>query len=419
MKHRMIHMLREIVFHLKYMITSSERRPLIRFLHRTEFYDVESSAQIDMLHRHAAIHYFERNRIWLVTGFKAAEKVLTDASTFSPRDIDEYRLFDSHEVIIRAEGDRHVMINELIADAFLIYKDESYLKQLRNRLQSQMSVFNTSNSVDLKTAFTDPLATYSFCLLAGFDQEDTEIIVAQFHDGDVLSFLQWFMSFMEKISITEYHTTSEASLLTRLQASLRAGSISESEARDILKITLVASTETISSTFQRIFEVLMRDVHLRERMREQESIRAKFIDEIVRLHPSSRWLKRKTVAATRISGVSIPAGSTLVVDIRSVNRDPSAFERPESLYLDGHRHKHMGFGSGMHKCLGMGIARKQARFFLDHFLDKMDDFLLEDVRWMQPRNITIISTEKMKVRRKGAGQAGEAPSGCPFHMGRS
>jgi cytochrome P450 len=414
MKHRMANVLREFSFRVRSAMASPDRRPHMRLLHRSEFYDVETADQIDFLHRHGSVHYFERNGIWLVTGFEAAEKVLTDAATFSPRDIEEYRLFDTHAVIIRAEGDRHAMINNLIADAFLIYKDESYLQQIRNRLHSQMAVFETEDSVDLKQSFTDPLATYAFCLLVGFNAKDTETIVARFHDGNVLAFLDWFMSFMETISITEYDLGSAASLLGSIQVSLLNGLITESVARDILKITLVASTETVSSTFQRIIELVLHDEELRERLRKQESIRAKFIDEIVRVHPPSRWLKRKAVIDTEIFGVHIPAGSTLVVDIRAANRDPKIFERPASLHLDGHRHRNLAFGSGVHKCLGMGIARTQARLFLDHFLDKVNDFEMEDIRWMRPRNITIISTESMKIRRVST-SAEDRIQRCPFH----
>ena len=414
MKHRMVNILREISFRVRSAMASPDRRPHMRLLHQSEFYDVETTEQINFLHRHGSVHYFERNAIWLVTGFEAAVKELTDGATFSPRDIEEYQLFDTHAVIIRAEGDRHAMINKLITDAFLIYKDESYLQQMRNRLQSQMAVFETAGSVDLKQSFTDPLATYAFCLLVGFNAKDTETIVARFHDGNVLAFLDWFMSFMETISITEYDLSSAASLLGSIQGSLLNGLITEAEARDILKITLVASTETVSSTFQRIFEVLLQNDEQRERLRKQESIRAKFIDEIVRVHPPSRWLKRKTVVDTEISGVHIPAGSTLVVDIRAANRDPGIFEHPASINLDGHRHRNLAFGSGQHKCLGMGIARIQARLFLDHFLDKVDGFELEEIRWMRPRNITIISTDRMKIRRVSS-SAEDRPSRCPFH----
>jgi len=419
MKHRIYQVISEIGFRWKWIRSSAQRRPYLDFMHRSEFFDVDTPEKIDFLHTYGSIHFFARNGIWLVTGFEAAEKVLADTATFSNKELEEYLLFDTHEVMIRADGERHARINELIADAFMLYKDESYLRHVRDRLERQTSLLRSGSSVDMKLAFTDPVAAYSFCLLAGFNPEDSEKIVSRFHDGDVLSFLQWFMTFMETVSIPDYAVHSEASLLARLQSSIRSGSITEEEARVILKVTLVASTETVSSTFQRVFEIIRRDQEMRERLRSQESIRAKFIDEVVRMYPPPQWLKRKTTVQTDLLGVNMPAGSIIVVDLRAANRDPSKFDRPACLHVDGNRHRHLGFGAGIHKCLGMGIARTQARLFLDHFLDRVEDFVLEDVRWMMPRNITIMSTDSMKIRWIQETSEAGSTSKCPFSGLRS
>lgn len=404
----------EIGFRWKWVRASVARRPYIEFLHRAEFFDVDTPEKIDFLHAHGSIHFFVRNGIWLVTGFEAAEKVLADTSTFSNKDLEEYLLFDSLEVMIRADGERHARINGLVSDAFLVYKDESYLQAVRARLEWQTNAIRSGSSVDLKLAFTDPVAAYSFCLLAGFNAADTETIVGRFHDGDVLSFLQWFMHFMETIRIPEYGISSEVSLLALLRSSIRDGAITEEEARVILKVTLVASTETVSSTFQRLFEILRRDPEIRDRLRSHESMRAKFIDEVIRMYPPPQWLKRKTTVPTDVLGIHMPVGAIIVADIRAANRDPHKYDRPSNLHIDGNRHRHLGFGAGIHKCLGMGIARTQARLFLDHFLDQVEDYVLEDVRWMMPRNITIMSTDVMKIRLAPASAESQAKAACPF-----
>ena len=409
----------EIAFRIRYVKAPGARKSYLRFLHRSEFFDVDEPQKIDFLHEHGSVHFFRRNGIWLVTGFEAAEKVLSDTTTFSNRELEEYLLFDSLEVMIRADGERHAFINGLIADAFMAYKDQTYLQRLRDRLVWQTHCMQSLGSVDLKLAFTDPVAAYSFCVLAGFNETDTDTIVARFHDGDILAFLAWFMDFMKGVSISGYSVVSDGALLARLQESIRDGSISEEEARIILKVTLVASTETVSATFQRVFEILQRDPQMRERLKRQENLRAKFIDEVVRMYPPPRWLKRKATMSTEVLGVRIPADGIVVVDLRAANRDPAKFDCPGHVETDVNRHRHLGFGAGIHKCLGMGIARTQTRLFLDHFLHRVEDFVLEDVRWMRPRNITIMSTDSMRVRYRGHGEAEGHGSGCPFSHGRN
>lgn len=419
MKKILYHLFHELGLRVRLILAPLERRPYLAFLHRAEFFDVDTPEKTSWLNSQGSVHYFSRNGVWLVTGFDVAEKVLADTATFSNKDLEEYLLFDTHEVMIRADGERHARINALIADAFMVYKDEKYLNRLRERLVWQTSFINKGASVDLKLSFTDPVAAYSFCLLAGFNDSDSNQIVSRFDDGNVLSFLQWFMTFMEGISIPEYVLTDEGCLLSRLQTAIRSGSISEEEARVILKVTLVASTETVSSTFQRIFETIRKDETLRHRLRGQETIRAKFIDEIVRMYPPPQWLKRKTTTSIALSGIEIPAGAIIVVDLRAANRDSKKFDMPGSLHLDGNRHRHLGFGAGIHKCLGMGIARTQARLFLDHFLDQVEDFVLEDIRWMMPRNITIMSTDRMQIKFDQGNRAPDAIARCPFSHGNA
>jgi cytochrome P450 len=70
-------------------------------------------------------------------------------------------------------------------------------------------------------------------------------------------------------------------------------------------------------------------------------------------------------------GVQIPAGSIVGVVINSANHDPAQFEDPDRLDLSRDRGPHLGFGHGVHYCLGVSLARMEAQIGIGALLRRL------------------------------------------------
>ena len=93
--------------------------------------------------------------------------------------------------------------------------------------------------------------------------------------------------------------------------------------------------------------------------------------------PGSR--ARSRVAPRRRSAV--PAGSVVALGYASANRDEDVFADPDTFSLDRGddlRHKHFGFGFGIHLCVGAALARLEAVAALDAVLDRIPSMRLAD-----------------------------------------
>lgn len=80
-------------------------------------------------------------------------------------------------------------------------------------------------------------------------------------------------------------------------------------------------------------------------------------DELVRWRPPINMISREAKVDVEIGGVPIPAGSRVGALIGSANRDPEAFEDPDTFDIDRERRPHLSFGTGIHLCAGSWAAR--------------------------------------------------------------
>jgi len=80
------------------------------------------------------------------------------------------------------------------------------------------------------------------------------------------------------------------------------------------------------------------------------------VNEAVRLGAPIRSFSRHTSCDVDIAGHHIPAGARIMMLFGSANRDPDAFPDPDRFDLQRDPHRHVGFGSGIHMCIGMHLA---------------------------------------------------------------
>ena len=81
------------------------------------------------------------------------------------------------------------------------------------------------------------------------------------------------------------------------------------------------------------------------------------VEEVVRLASPIRAFTRYTAEDSEIAGVKIPQGKRVLVMFASANRDERKFADPDRFDVTRDVHDHLGFGTGVHMCMGMHLAR--------------------------------------------------------------
>ena len=153
--------------------------------------------------------------------------------------------------------------------------------------------------------------------------------------------------------------------------------ISTETAISLAFLILAAGHETTVGGIGGMLYQVVKDARVRDRLLADPSLVPSAVEESLRLEPPLMGLGRMTTEDTTFEGVDLPQGDRVMLLFGAANRDPSVFEDPESFKVDRTNNHHMGFGHGIHRCVGAPLARLEIRVVLEEVLRRMPGIRLE------------------------------------------
>jgi cytochrome P450 len=100
------------------------------------------------------------------------------------------------------------------------------------------------------------------------------------------------------------------------------------------------------------------------------------IEEFLRFESSNQLGNRITTQAVSIGGVEMPEGTQITICIGAANRDPAVFSQPDRLDVGRLPNRHLAFGTGIHQCAGMNLARLEGAIAISRFLSRFPNYSL-------------------------------------------
>jgi cytochrome P450 len=94
------------------------------------------------------------------------------------------------------------------------------------------------------------------------------------------------------------------------------------------------------------------------------------VEELLRYDSPAQMLSRVASADSELGGKLLRAGDSLLTVIGSGNHDPAAFKDPDVLDIGRHPNPHLGFGVGLHYCVGAALSRREAQVALPALLER-------------------------------------------------
>jgi cytochrome P450 len=135
------------------------------------------------------------------------------------------------------------------------------------------------------------------------------------------------------------------------------------------------STKLIATALWR----LAWDFPLRYRLMYDRNIIPTTIDEFLRYYAPST-IGRLIKEEVSVGGIPMKAGQQVLLMLPVANRDPRTFPYPDTVIADRSPNKHLGFGTGVHRCLGAHILRVEVQIAIEELLTRIPEFELDRTR---------------------------------------
>jgi cytochrome P450 len=354
------------------------------------------------------VQLVDGRRAWLVTGYEEALQLLAD-----PRLSKDFRRLGRvsegglspgvpalviGRSMLNTDPPDHTRLRGLVSRAFTTRRVESLRGRIEDIAESLLDGMSSRQGVaDLVDAFALPLPITVMGELLGVPVEDWAPLRA------------WFATLLSAgPRVVEDQTARQAAgslfrHLVGLIAAKRSAPrddllsalieacdgdqrLDEQELLATTFLLIVAGHETTVNLIASAVVALLRTPRQLAALRSDLSLVPAAVEELLRYDgPVHHATFRFTTGAVDVGGTTIPADQRVLVALAAANRDPTRFPDPDALDLVRGDNRHLGFGHGVHYCLGAPLARLECQIALTALLRRFGGLELavppEELTW--------------------------------------
>ncbi len=181
----------------------------------------------------------------------------------------------------------------------------------------------------------------------------------------------------------------DTDVLTRLMRGDRGEHLSEAELLHNCIFILNAGHETTTNLIGNALDLFLDHPEERARLIAEPELIDSAVEEVLRRQSPNQLGNRITTTATEIGGLALEPRTRVHLIIGAANRDPAVFADPDRFDIARAPNKHHAFAGGPHSCLGLNLARLEARLAIQRFLARFPDYV---------RNGPATRTGRMRFR---------------------
>jgi len=354
------------------------------------------------LREHAPVKRMPDGSVFL-SRYADVVAVYKDATTFSSDKHEEFApkygaspLFEHHTTsLVFNDPPLHTRVRRLIAGALTprhIAAMEERLTDRVDHLLDAIAARGPGIEIDLIASFASaipveiignlldvpgeeraPLRDWSLAILGALEPTLSE---AQLERGNraVREFLRYLEGLVERRRAVPGDP--QVDVLTRLIAGEGGEALSAPELLHNCIFLLNAGHETTTNLIGNGLACLLDWPAEKARLLADPALVRTAVEEFLRFESSNQLGNRITTCATAIGGVALAPRTQVTLGIGSANRDPESFVDPDRLDVARTPNRHVAFGSGIHQCVGMGLARLEGRVAIGRFLARFPGYRL-------------------------------------------
>ncbi|WP_274559368.1 cytochrome P450 family protein [Streptomyces spiramyceticus] len=294
----------------------------------------------------------------------------------------------------------HTRLRRLVSKAFTPRTVAEFAPRVQELTDQLIDGFAQKGSADLIHEFAFPLPIYAICDLLGVPREDQD----DFRDwagmmirhgggprGGVARSVKKMRNYLAELIHRKREEPGDDLISGLIRASDHGEHLTENEAAAMAFILLFAGFETTVNLIGNGVYALLRNPEQRERLQRalaegDTQLLATGVEELLRYDgPVELATWRYATEPLTLGGQDIAAGDPVLVVLAAADRDPERFRDPDMLDLSRRDNPHLGYGHGIHYCLGAPLARLEGQAAIATLLRRLPDLRLavehDDLRW--------------------------------------
>ncbi|MFD0066421.1 cytochrome P450 [Streptomyces sp. NPDC056690] len=368
------------------------------------------------LREHAPVH---RTKLpsgveaWLVTRYADARQALADsrlsknpehhaedAQGKSKTGIPGERSANLMTHLLNIDPPDHTRLRRLVSKAFTPRRVAAFAPRVQELADDLIDRFAPRGEADLIHDFAFPLPIYAICDLLGVPREDQD----DFRDwagmmirhgggprGGVARSVKKIRGYLAELIHRKRNDPGDDLISDLIRASDHGEHLTENEAAAMCFVLLFAGFETTINLIGNGVYALLGNPEQRARLQEsiergERELLDTGIEELLRYDgPVELATWRFATEPLTIGGQQIATGDPVLVVLAAADRDPARFHEPDTLDLSRRDNQHLGYGHGIHYCLGAPLARLEGTVAIETLLRRLPDLTLAvdraDLRW--------------------------------------
>ncbi|WCL57610.1 cytochrome P450 [Bacillus safensis] len=359
------------------------------------------------------VHFDEASRTWSVFTYVEAKRVTIDKDTFSSQPPKNQRKHSLMKTMVMMDPPNHTRIRSIVSKAFTPRVMKLWEPRIHELMDELMAQLEGKKEIDLVQDISYPLPVIVIAELLGVPSEHkqsfkewSDILVSMPKSESEKDVAEWqktrdkgeadMMAFFADTIEKKRHNLGDDLISLIIQAEEHGDKLSADELIPFCNLLLLAGNETTTNLISNMMFSLLEQPGAYEALAQSPELIPRAVEEAVRFRAPAPAIVRYVTKDTELGGKVLKKGDNVIVFLASANRDERQFSNAHEYDIHRHPNPHIGFGHGIHFCLGAPLARLEACTAIKIFIERYE--ALELLSYVPMTSSSMYGLKELKLR---------------------
>jgi cytochrome P450 len=322
---------------------------------------------------------------WVIAGYDDVRAAAQNPSVFSSA---VHRAAESQlrarllsTPMIHDDAPRHRDLRQPLQSAFSARSAEAMAPMIRAICRGLVDEFVERGEADLVTelaAIVPPLVVFDLLDLPADDREALQMWTRDAVALGSSDSIEGIFAYADALYDERRGAPGDDIPSSILTFTVDARPITRDEWVGMVVLLILAGLDTTANGAALLLHLLGTRPDVRASLREDPTRIPAAVEEGLRFLSPVPQHSREVRRDVEVAGCPLHAGDVVHLSWLAANRDPAEFPGPDTFVPDRNPNRHLAFGAGEHRCLGLHLARVELREIVEEILLRLPDYRLVD-----------------------------------------